>query len=94
MKVKSEHTLSCGNVFADLGLPNADERMMRAQLAVQIRRFIGDKRWTQTESAEAIGLGQMEVSDLLSIASDTPVEVFISAGEVGLGEAQTTVTVG
>jgi predicted XRE-type DNA-binding protein len=43
MKAKTEHTRSGGNVFADLGLPDAEERMLKAQLAVQIRRFIEEK---------------------------------------------------
>jgi hypothetical protein len=41
MKAKTEHTRSSGNIFADLGLPDAVERMLKAQLAVQLRRFIG-----------------------------------------------------
>src|SRR5947209_14944890 len=65
MKAKTEHTQSSGNIFADLGLPDADERMLKAQLAVQIRRFIDEKGWTQTEAAEAVGLDQPKVSYLL-----------------------------
>ncbi len=64
-KVEVEHTRSSGNVFADLGLPDADERMLKAQLAVQIRRFIEAKGWTQTEAAAAVGLDQPKVSHLL-----------------------------
>jgi len=52
-------------VFADLDLPCADGRLLKAQIAVQIRCFIEDKGWTQSEAAEAIGLGRTEVSDLL-----------------------------
>jgi predicted XRE-type DNA-binding protein len=61
----ASHSLSSGNVYADLELPCVDERLLKTQLAVQIRRLIEDKRWTQTEASEAIGLGQTEVSDLL-----------------------------
>ncbi len=60
-----DYTVSSGNVFADLGLPDADERMLKAQLAIQIRRFIEAKGWTQTEAAEVIGLDQPKVSHLL-----------------------------
>ena len=108
MKVKTEHTRSSGNVFADLGLPDADERMLKAQLAVQIRRFIEEKGWTQTEAAEAVGLDQPKVSSLLrgrlsgfsvdrllSILNRLghSVEVRISAEEYDPDEAQTLVTV-
>lgn len=108
MKVKTEHTRSSGNVFADLGLPDAGERMLKAQLAVQIRRFIEEKGWTQTEAAEAVGLDQPKVSSLLrgrlsgfsvdrllSILNRLghSVEVRISAEEYDPDEAQTLVTV-
>ena len=107
-KAKVEHTRSSGNVFADLGQPDADERMLKAQLAVQIRRFIEAKGWTQTEAAEAVGLDQPKVSNLLrgrlagfsidrllSILNRLghSVEVRISAEEYDPEEAQTLVTV-
>lgn len=46
MKKRFHYSLSGGNVYADLGLPEADGRMLKAQLAVQIRRFIEEKQWT------------------------------------------------
>lgn len=108
MKAKTEHTRSGGNVFADLELPDADERMLKAQLAVQIRRFIEEKGWTQTEAARAVGLDQPKVSSLfrgrlsgfsvdrlLNILNRLghSVEVRISAEEHDPDEAQTLVTV-
>jgi predicted XRE-type DNA-binding protein len=54
-----------GNVFADLGLPDAQERMLKAQLAARIAELIGRKRWTQARTAEVIGLDQPKVSHLL-----------------------------
>ena len=108
MRAKTEHTESSGNVFADLGLPGADERMLKAQLAVQIRRFIEQKGWTQAEAAEEIGLDQPKVSHLLrgrlaGFSVDRllhvlnrlghSVEVRISAEEHDPEEAQTLVTV-
>lgn len=65
MKTKVEHTMSSGNVFADLEIPDAEDRMLKAQLAIQIRRFIEQKEWTQTEAAEAVGLDQPKISNLL-----------------------------
>ncbi len=65
VRKKADYTRSSGNVFADLGLPDADERLLKAQLAVQIRRFIEEKGWTQAEAAEAVGLDQPKVSHLL-----------------------------
>lgn len=104
----ASHSLSSGNVYADLELPCADERLLKAQFAVQIRRFIEDKGWAQSEAVEAIGLSQTEVSDLLygQLAGFSlgrllnilnrlghSVEVCISAEEVDPDEAQTLVSV-
>jgi predicted XRE-type DNA-binding protein len=108
MKSKTEHIRSSGNVFADLGLPDADERMLKAQLAVQIRRFIEEKALTQSKAAEAVGLDQPKVSHLLhgrlaGFSVDRlliilnrlghSVEVRISAEENDPHETQTLVTV-
>ena len=105
---KVNYTRSSGNVFSDLELPDADERLLKAQLAVQIRRFIEQKDWTQAEAAEAVGLDQPKVSNLLrgrlaGFSVDRllnilnrlghNVEVRISAKEYDPDEAQTLVTV-
>lgn len=37
MRKKANYTRSSGNVFADLELPNAEERLLKAQLAVKTR---------------------------------------------------------
>jgi len=47
-----------GNVFADLGLPNADQELMKARLTLQIARL------TQTEAAKILGIQQPHVSAL------------------------------
>ena len=60
-----EITASSGNVFADLGLADPDERQLKAQLAFQIQRFIEQKGWTQAQAAAVIGLVQPKVSLLL-----------------------------
>lgn len=65
MRDNIEITPSSGNVFADLGLPNPEERALKSQLAIQIRRLIEEKNWTQAQAAEVIGLDQPKVSLLL-----------------------------
>src|SRR5437588_3172167 len=105
---KVKYIRSSGNVFTDLELRDADERLLKAQLAVQIRRFIEQKDWTQAETAEAVGLDQPKVSNLLrgrlaGFSVDRllnilnrlghSVEVRISAEEYDPDEAQTLVTV-
>ena len=56
---------SSRNVFADLGLPDAQERMLKAQLAVKIAELIERKGWTEAHAARVIGLDQPKVSYLL-----------------------------
>jgi len=56
---------SSGNVFADLGFRDAEERLLKAKLATKIAELIEQKGWTQTQTAERTGLDQPKVSHLL-----------------------------
>jgi len=64
----SEHirvTESSGNVFADLGLPDADERLVKAQIASRICEIIAGRKLTQTKAAAILGVDQPKVSALV-----------------------------
>jgi len=61
---KLESTPSSGNVFADLGLPNSGELLVKAELARQINTIIEDRGWTQEQAAEKLGIDQPKVSAL------------------------------
>jgi predicted XRE-type DNA-binding protein len=52
-----------GNVFADLGLPDAEERQTKARLAAQIANLLVGI--SQKEAATLLGLDQPKVSKLL-----------------------------
>lgn len=54
-----------GNVFADLGLPDAQERLAKAKLAYQIRLLIEAAGLSQKQAAERLGVDQPKVSALL-----------------------------
>ena len=56
---------SSGNVFQDLGLPKADERLAKAELARGIRHIINSKHWTQRRAAEVLAIAPPDVSDLM-----------------------------
>jgi len=56
---------SSGNVFADLGLPNAEERLAKAELARQIRKIIAAREITQAQAGAVLGLAQPNVSNLV-----------------------------
>ena len=65
-KVKGEKVeRSSGNVFADLGFRDAEERIWKAQLAIKISRLIQEKGWTQARAAERVGLDQPKISQLM-----------------------------
>ncbi|MFI4959916.1 MAG: helix-turn-helix domain-containing protein [Hyphomicrobiales bacterium] len=53
-----------GNVFADLGLPDAEERQTKLRLAYALNAVIGAKRLTQAAAAVRLGLNQPKVSAL------------------------------
>jgi predicted XRE-type DNA-binding protein len=59
-------TASSGNVFADIGLPDADEELTKAQLASHIRHVIHDRRLTQAAAAKLLSIDQPKVSALLN----------------------------
>jgi predicted XRE-type DNA-binding protein len=63
---KIEVTASSGNVFADLGLPEPQEELLKAQLAHRIHRAIKRRRLTQVAAAALMGIDQPKVSALLN----------------------------
>ena len=55
---------SSGNVFADLGYPNAEEALAKARLAQRIAAVLEQKRLTQVQAAKLLGIDQPKVSKL------------------------------
>lgn len=53
-----------GNVFADLGYADAEERQTKLRLAYAINQIIEERRLTQTSAAEALGVNQPKISAL------------------------------
>ena len=56
---------SSGNVFADLGLPNSDEMLVKAELVSKIGEIIETRNLTQMDAAEILGIDQPKVSALI-----------------------------
>ena len=54
-----------GNVFADLGLPDAEDRRTKAGLASQIADAIRSRRLTQAKAATLLDVDQPKISRLL-----------------------------
>jgi predicted XRE-type DNA-binding protein len=57
--------MGSGNVFADLGLPNPEERLLKARLAIEISSLIESSRLSRRQAAKMLGIGQGRISDLL-----------------------------
>ena len=57
-------TRSSGNVFADLRLPNAEEKQTKVRLAVAINQIIEDQRLTQGAAARRLNINQPKISAL------------------------------
>lgn len=101
--------VSRGNVFADLGIKDSEERLLKAELATRIAQLIEQKGWTQAQTAQRTALDQPKVSRLLrgqlsGFSADRlfailnrlghSVEVRISAKESPLAKAHTRVMLG
>ncbi len=54
-----------GNVFADLGLPDAEQRLTKANLAHEICSLIEAAGLSQTQAARRLGIDQPKVSMLM-----------------------------
>src|SRR5216683_2602804 len=72
MKTKAKKTRNrarvtegIGNVFADLGLPNPEQELLKAQLTLQIYTILKDRDMTQVEIAKILGVRQPQVSLLM-----------------------------
>ena len=59
-------TEGSGNVFADLGFPDPEDALTKAQLASHIRQVIKRRRLTQAAAAKLMGIDQPKVSALLN----------------------------
>jgi len=64
-KREAQVTESSGNVFADLGLPNPEQELLKAQLTLQIYTILKNSGITQVEIAKILGVQQPQVSLLM-----------------------------
>jgi predicted XRE-type DNA-binding protein len=64
-KTRASATRGSGNVFADLGLPNPEQDLLKARLTLQIFKIIKDRGLTQARAGEILGIKQPHVSALM-----------------------------
>jgi predicted XRE-type DNA-binding protein len=83
---KSEKVeISSGNVFADLGFEDSEERLLKAKLASKIAQLIEEKGWTQAQTAARSALAQPKVSHLLrgQLSGFSPDRLFAVLNRLG-----------
>ena len=56
-----DYEVSSGNVFEDLGLPDAEELDLKATLAIEIGQIIRRRGLTQSQAASVLGIDQPRV---------------------------------
>lgn len=62
---KRGYEIGSGNVFKDLGVPNAEEHLIKAQLVYKIDKLMKARGLKQNEAAELFGVRQPDVSKML-----------------------------
>ena len=59
-----------GNVFADLGFPDAKELKLKVRLAVEVNRVLEERQLSQDKAAKVLGIRQPHVSELVRYGLD------------------------
>lgn len=60
-----EYEISTGNVFRDLGLPDAEQLKIKSGLVIEITRAVRRLGLTQEEAGRRMGISQAKVSGLM-----------------------------
>jgi predicted XRE-type DNA-binding protein len=63
---KLEYVEGSGNIYEDLGFPDAEERLAKAKLAMRIENIIEKRKLKQIKAAEILGINQPKVSALMN----------------------------
>ncbi|HEX3355107.1 MAG TPA: helix-turn-helix transcriptional regulator [Terriglobales bacterium] len=65
MSNKKMYETGSGNVFKDIGVPNAEEHLVKAQLVFKIDTILKKRGLKQVEAADLFGVRQPDVSKML-----------------------------
>ena len=65
MTKKKGYEIGSPNVFKDIGVPNAEEHLVKAQLVFKIDTIMKDRGLKQVEAAGLFGVRQPDVSKML-----------------------------
>jgi predicted XRE-type DNA-binding protein len=65
MKTNRAVIRGSGNIFADLGLPDAEGQMLKARIALALSKRIKQLALTQQKAAELMSIRQLDISNIL-----------------------------
>jgi len=51
-----------GNIFADLGLPDAEDMLLKSTVVIKLHRLIKQRKLTQSAAAKLTGIGRGDLS--------------------------------
>lgn len=66
MNTKLKYTIGSGNVYEDIGFPDASERLAKAKLLMRIESIIDQRKLTQAQAAKILNITQPKVSSLMN----------------------------
>ena len=61
----TEIYVGSGNVFADMGLPQPEERLAKAEVAIRIQELIAERHLTQAEAAALVNTSEAELAEIV-----------------------------
>src|SRR6266850_5157741 len=64
-KKRTDVQAGSGKVFADLGYPDAKERRLKVELALEVNRLLEERGFAHDRAARLLGIRQPHVSDLV-----------------------------
>ena len=73
------HSRGSSNIFADLGLPNAEEHQLKAALVVQLKQLMVEREMTQTKAAKLVRHVNAGREFCLTAAAGPPKDPFVQA---------------
>lgn len=56
---------SSGNIYTDLGFPDAEQMLIKAQLVSKIGEILRTRKWTQQHASQVLGIPQPKLSKML-----------------------------
>jgi len=64
-KRRNKVEIGSSNIFADLGLPDAEDMLLKSTIVIELRCLIEERSLSQTAAAKLIGINQADLSKIL-----------------------------